>query len=497
MAAACAGQVITQRWAQGAGSGIDHAVAVGTLIAGTDGDVYTFGSDYNGTDTSYLVTRRNNLQSPGSSPIFHAWPDTDDAEIRVPVGLVVSQRSGPDSDPRILVTGTDPSGGKDDIITICYYPDLTVAWTARYSNDDGFGATHDAPVAIMANDSMVFIVGRSEANSGGSDTGVDTVVLAYDVDDGDPVFTDRYETGLTDVPAGAVLVDNVVYTIGTTTGGTYSNMFFLKHDPTATPKRVWANTWALTAFNPVGVAITTLDTQLSHAIYAAGYISAAGTPGNKDWLTMRVDTSDGTLDWITSAMGGTYSGDDRPTAVAALHYKDDQGAGVDAVVVTGHTHDATDGNEFTTMLYLDLLSSGSWQWDEKVTGAFSGGDDRGVQIRAQSRAGGNNPGYIYVTGYKTDASNNRNMYHAKYLAYDPNNIPPAPEVRLRWEKTFPLSGNGSGDDVPFAMDWQLNVYDSTLSNFYPSLFIAGMSVDAQSGSSEEDFITIRYVEESP
>ncbi|MCC6659837.1 MAG: hypothetical protein IT437_03015 [Phycisphaerales bacterium] len=502
MTAACSGQGLVERWNAKADSLLGHAVAVGYLpIAEDDGYVYTFGEQSNGLDTSGYVLRRNDLQDGGNA-IEDTWPVSDDAELRKPVGMVVMPRSiipgtEAEREPLIIVTGTDPNQGRDDIVIIAYSKDLAIRWMKTYSNDTDDNPVDDAPVAIIADDGSdsLYVVGWSDSNGVTSTSGRDTVVLHLQADDGDMTVMDRYSSSgaLSDAPAGATLAGGLLYTVGTTAGGTNSTLFFLKHDPLQSPARVWATTHEDPGYNVVGVGIDALEVVGGYHIYATGYKGPTALAYANDWITMAVNTDTGVLRWITSNLGFNIqvSGDDRPADLAGVHYKTDlpNGYVVDGVAVTGYTYDTGKGNRMTTVHYKDNWDSAELRWAIAEDGAVSGGDDRGLQVAARRAGGFGNQGFIYITGKIEAATGNHDILTVKYGAYNP--------TLYRWPKEYPQSGSGDGDDIPLAIRLDEDVYDSATGFYLPSLIVGGMAFDAVGSASAEDLITIRYVDVGP
>ena len=493
MVAACGAQVtVEQRWAVGENMNVDWVAKV----LGQFDYTFAFGAESNGLNTSWLVTRGYET-STGAPYAAQSWPVTDNAEIRMPCDIAVVRFSIIPTDnylTHVVVTGTSPGlGGSDDIVTICYNGDLTKQlWMARYSNDSEELAFDDAPVAVYADMDIVTVVGTS----GDAANGDDVVVVVYDTDSGDPVYTHRYNSGgaASDVAMDVTRVGSTTYVgASTTTTGGVRSCLFLRYEIAATSQMfLWGTNYGAPGLDYETAAIAMPKVGIDLSCYAAAQVSLAGAP-NKDWLTIKVG-EDGAVDW-QAFLPQNGAGDDRPTDIGAGVRKDHQGGGVYTyrtfVWVTGYTWDSTNGNRFTTAQWEDMgycSTCYEHQWTHRLDDAFTAGDDRGVALDTEPHRMTDDWPACYVTGRIQNASGDLDMYTMSFDADEP--VDPNPKVP-RWDIRH--AGAGGGHDVPTSIWFEPFVPDGVHAS-RKSIFVGGSSFGATSG---EDWKTIRYVEVPP
>lgn len=224
----------------------------------------------------------------------------------------------------------------------------------------------------------------------------------------------------TDIPT-AVAVDsaNNIIVTGYSWQGSNYDVHTIKYDG-VTGAVMWEHSWDNTAVHGDDWA-TAIAIDSSDSIYVAGY-SANGTR-NDDLLILKYPSGGSTPSWVELSDDAAYPNNiNRLTGIAA---------GNGGIAVTGYSSKVgVDFDVLTRKYGIDGTLVREWRYSSP-----GGRDDRGVVVKMDSA------GYVAMSGYLTNAFNNKDIYSAKY---NPDSSTPV------WEKIYNNDG-GSGDDEPQAL----------------------------------------------
>ncbi len=243
-----------------------------------------------------------------------------------------------DGEGRIYVTGRSAggSGQGQDFCTVCYSPEGTELWVARYA---GPAMGDDVPKAIALHPQGGVVVGGTSPGSGVA--GTDVAVVRYD-GDGNELWVKRYDS-----PDGgddacldlAVAGDGTSFAVGScapSSGGTDLLVFQVAPDG--------GSSMALRRNGPGSgddcAAAVVADGRGSVLVAGTEENDAAG--GWNNLLVLKLDCH-GTLLWAES-YDGPDGGRDEARSVAAL-----PGGGVAAA---GFSHGGKSGNDFLTVALI-------------------------------------------------------------------------------------------------------------------------------------------------
>ena len=255
--------------------------------------------------------------------------------------------------------------------------------------------------------------------------------------------------GAGDDTAAAVAVDssdNIIVT-GKVWNGSNYDIRTIKYNG-ATGAEIWVATYDNSGSADTATAIA-VDT--SNNVYVAGY-SFNGT-SRDDFLIIKYPSAGQTPPtltpptWVELYDDTAYpNNDNRIVAIAA---------GSDGIAVTGYSSKGTDFDILTRKYGFDKSAIRSWRYS-----SAGNRDDRGVSVKLNSL------GYVVVTGFVTNASENSDIYTVKY---DPASGTP------QWEQTY--AGNGIDSPKGLWIDSSGDVY------------VAGYTTTM---AGNEDFVTIHY-----
>ncbi|KAF0217382.1 MAG: fibronectin type III domain-containing [Geobacteraceae bacterium] len=223
-----------------------------------------------------------------------------------------------------------------------------------------------------------------------------------------------YGAAGTDV-ATAVAVDSArnIIVAGYAWNGTNYDIHTVKYDG-ATGAVMWEHTYDAASGNdwPTAIAVDG-----SGDIYVAGY--AANGTRNDDFLIIKYLSGGAVPAWVELYDDTAYpNNNNRINAITA---------GVDGIAVTGYSYNGADFDILTRKYGFDKSFVREWRYSSPGSR-----EDRGVAVKMDSA------GYVIITGFFTNAANNKDIYTAKY---NPGSATPA------WEKIYNNNG-GSGDDEP-------------------------------------------------
>lgn len=377
------------------GPASDEDAAVAVAVDET-GAVTVTGTSWGGSSGNDIATLRYGPQGePGWTAVFDGPAGgNDEARALTSVG------------GRVVVTGG--SAGADlltDVIAICYNPDGSAAWTARY---DGPARGNDFGLALApAGDGGVFVAGYTGGDTAGWDflalkygadgtrewaaifgtveedyaTAVagdgrggvyvagssgnpytlswDYLLVKYDAATGETLWTRRYNGPADESDEAAALVvdpaGNVIVT--GTSRGTTGGLDFTTIKYSAAGELLWVVRYD----GPAGGA----DQALALAVDPAGNVYAAGssedTTGDVDGAVVKY-RSDGSLDWVRRYDGPAHGFDEFRTVAV-----DPSGS----VYVAGSSYGSGTRADYVTIKYD---GSGVQQWLERYDGPGSRND---------------------------------------------------------------------------------------------------------------------------
>ncbi len=299
-----------------------------------------------------------------------------------------------DDGNNIYVTGFQKgSGAGNDFITLKYAPDSTQLWTAVYNYSSN---QYDQSNSIALGNGFVVVTGQSDNDptSGNND---DYVTIKYNVSDGSPIWTQRYNgLGNAEDRPVKVLADAAgnVFVTGTSDNGTNFDFVTLKYSS------VGELLWILYGDRGDTDRATDMIADVSGNIYITG--RSQNTAANYDYYTLKYNTV-GSLMWNNVY---DYVEDDRPNRLAF----DPSGN----VLVTGKSD-----QNFTAVTNYDIATvkinntNGLLLWAQRFNGSTNDSDE-GLAIWADAS------GNVYVAGETdTDADpliENHNWTLVKYNA---------------------------------------------------------------------------------
>lgn len=317
------------------------------------------------------------------------------------------------------------------------YSQVTQEWLAVYNGPSG-NRQDEATDIFIDSQGNVYVTGNSEG-TGGID---DYATVKYN-SAGVQQWVARYNgTGNGLDFANAVAVDNFgnVYVTGQTTApGNHRNYTTIKYNAAG------VELWVVHYNGPVSDTDIAYDIALDNNgnVYVTGK-SYGGNTTYDDYLTIKYDSAGAQL-W-TARYNGPGSYNDTPNRLAV----DAQGN----VYVTGSSSGTGTFSDFTTVKYN---SSGAQQWAARYAGNSSD-ISNAIVLDLQ--------GNVYVTGYSTNATPNRDYLTIKYNFAGTQ----------QWEARY----NGAADLADIANGVALDA----LGNVY----VTGQSM----GSANDDYVTIKY-----
>ncbi|OWY25474.1 T9SS C-terminal target domain-containing protein [Sphingobacteriales bacterium UPWRP_1] len=322
-----------------------------------------------------------------------------------------------DAGNNIYVTGFQKgSGAGNDFITLKYAPDSTLLWTAIYNYSSN---QYDQSNSIALGSNFVVVTGQSD-NDPTSGTNDDYVTIKYNMSDGTPVWTQRYN-GLgnaQDRPAKVVAdASGNVFVAGTSDNGANFDFVTLKYS--AVGELLWVQ------YGDRGDTdrATDMIADATGNIYITG--RSMNTANNYDYYTLKYNTN-GSLLWSNIY---DYVEDDRPNRLTL----DPSGN----VLVTGQSD-----QNFTAITNYDIATikinnaNGALTWDQRFAG--TGNDtDEGIDLWCDTS------GNVLVAG-ETDTdpdplSDNHNWILLQYTA----------SGSLNWQQNIDVAGNHH--DVLYSM----------------------------------------------
>lgn len=279
--------------------------------------------------------------------------------------------------------------------------------------------------------------------------GNDYQVAKFKADGTGPAWLPAVFGGSGNDTATAVAVDkyNDILVTGYSWNGSNYDIRTIKYNG-ATGAVVWEQIFDDGAANGDDWA-TSIAVDSAANVYVAGY-SFNGIKLD-DFLLIKYPAAGGAPEWVDLSDDISYQNNhNRFTAVTT---------GEGGIAVTGYSSKGGLDFDIITRKYgFDKTLIREWRYSSP-----GGRDDRGVAVKMDSA------GYVAISGYLTNASNNKDIYTAKYY---PSSDTPV------WEKIFDNDG-GSGNDEPggFWVDGLGDVY------------VSG-STGTLAGNT--DFYTVRY-----
>lgn len=387
------------------------------------------------------------------------WEDfVDGAAHGNDLGMAVAISAAGD----VYTTGQEITSTENSVYRTTMYDgdDGSVVWTATYGPGGGLHKPH----AIAVDDEgYVHVTGESPGNG----LGLDIATLKHepdgDVASGWPRRWHNPSVKSASDDIGYDLVvdgDGNVYVTGTTWNGASGYDY-------ATIRYEGDGTWVWDALengagNGRDVAVDIeLNPPLSEAVDAV-YItdtSYSGGSDGYDYLTIRYDASDGSVDWSSLYDGGT--GTDSAVGCVAL------GRGMYVTGWSEEESETTPKTDYVTIKYNK--SDGSEFWVERYD---ESDDDMAVAIAGTN---GLNGDHIYVTG-RVETSD---VTAIRTVRYDTDGVP-ATDIAGEYD--------GDGDDHPYAIgvDPEVEVQGG---EFRCRIFVVGRTMNA---GGNYDFIILRY-----
>lgn len=318
-----------------------HAIALDPI-----GNVYVTGWITNVGSGVDIVTSK--YTSDGEFLWEKRFTSAGNAEDK-PAGIVADSFN-------VFVTG---SSAGTDYVTIKYRGAAgDTAWVRSYN---GPGGGTDRAIGIVRDDSSnVYVAGWST----GSGTGIDYATLKYD-SSGNLKWEQRYD-GPTSKSDSALAItlragSTDLYVTGTSTDSLY-DFATVKYN-SATGVSSWASRYDAP---PMGRDIArAVVARNASEVYVTG--SSQDSFARYDYLTMRLNASDGTINWLSS-YNGTADADDHAYAI---------GTSGSRVFVTGRSVNTGSYSDVTTLRYN--TGSPNVQWARSYNGSAND-EDVGVAM---------------------------------------------------------------------------------------------------------------------
>jgi PKD repeat protein len=321
-----------QQWANtynGSGNGFDEAYAI---VVDTNSNVYVTGGSDAGSQGSNFVTIKYNTSGVQQWATPYNGPGNS---------IDAATQIGLDAQFNVYVTGHSYGSGTDlDIATIKYNNSGSQQWVSRYNGALSF---FDVPEALFIDNlNNVYVAG---ASYGGLATENDYATIKIN-SAGVQQWAKTFDGPLNDEDKAFDLVvdqNQNVYVTGRSMGanGTAENMLTLKYDASGTI--IWQNTYD----GPSSGYDEAQQMRLgaSGALYVTGYSAGNGT--NNDYLTLKYDTSNGSISW-KARFDGPASNSDQAFAMEI--------DALENIYVTGTSKDPTSNQDFSTIKWCQLTN---------------------------------------------------------------------------------------------------------------------------------------------
>ncbi len=248
-------------------------------------------------------------------------------------------------DSSIYVTGSETSdsyGGSEDIFVMNLDNSGNVIWKYQYG-----GAESDVGQAIAFADNSVYVAGYEMSDNDGGQS--DVFVMKLDTS-GNIIWKKQYGGGGTDRAYSMAVSESYIYLAGYETSdstGGYEDIFVMKLDNGGNVmwKKQYGGTgrdkaYAL-AVDDTSIYVTGEENSDPHAGANSTY------PGEKDLFIMRLDKSNGAVNW-KQQHGGAYNEVGRGIAVSGGYVyavgeesSDPDGGTNDLIVLSLHKHQVT------------------------------------------------------------------------------------------------------------------------------------------------------------
>ncbi|MBI5772253.1 MAG: tandem-95 repeat protein [Verrucomicrobia bacterium] len=425
------------QWTNRYDSAIHGSDQARALAIGGSGDAYVAGyseNSFGGSD--YTLLR---ITSATGANVFAQTYDGPAGSSDDTASSVALDALG-----NIYVTGTSTGVGTGgDIATLKYDAGGSQQWVARFN--DAANGSDEAVATATDSEGNIYVAGKSV----GAATGLDFVVIKHSAA-GLPVWTNRYNgPGNGDDVAVAMAVNAAgsVFLAGSSEG----SIVTLKYALDGTP--LWTNFYAGPLASSAPAALT-LDAA-GNILVTGGSLNASG---NRDYLTLKISTTNGTALW-TNRYDGPGANFDEATALAL-------DAGGNALI-TGNSISAAGDADFATIKING--ATGNNLWVARYNGPVS---DYDLATAIAVDASGN----VLVAGASFGAGFNNDY---AVLKYSSNGSP-------QWTNRF--DGPVNLDDEPraVAVDTGGNVYVTGYSFGSDPLNISDPN------GSVKDFATIKY-----
>lgn len=229
------------------------------------------------------------VRSTGDLVLASLDPATGDERWRVrrPAGFGHAVEASADGS-RVFVAGRSGGGDEADLLVAAYDAGTgDELWAETYD-----GGLLDRAFALAVADDRVWVTGESRGD--GDERDHDAVTLAYDAEDGDLVWSDRYDDGADayswEAGMSIALHDGSVYVSGRR--GYQANTFLAAHDA-ATGEERWRR-----VLDPWGFFSDLVVDPSGRRLYLTGYESFAGDFGLD--RTEAYDADTGGLLWANT-----------------------------------------------------------------------------------------------------------------------------------------------------------------------------------------------------
>jgi uncharacterized delta-60 repeat protein len=407
---------VAQEWVQtynGPGNGLDIAFSV---VVDNSGNVYVAGNSPGSTSANDITTVKYNSAGQQQWVQRYNGPGNSDDGTNGTNAIAV------DGSGNVYVAGWSAGEQNTDYVVIKYNSNGDQQWAQRYN---GLGNGYDAPYGIALDSSgNVYVTGSST----GDGTGSDYTTIKYNTD-GVQQWVQSYNgpgNGYDAALALAVDASGNAYVTGTSTAKNgLPDCATIKYDTNGNQQ------WVKTYDGPSNGTDygNSIAVDASGNVYVTG--SSEGSATNRDYLTLKYDSS-GNQQWaMTYSSAGNNVDEGRSVAV-------DGSGNVYITGVLAYSEGKSSTDDWGTIKYSP---SGAEQWVQTYNGPAAIADEAwSIAVDAK--------GNSYVVGYSHGLTSGSDLTSIKY---DTDGV-------QQWLQAYdsPKHGTDSGFDV--TLDSQGNVY---------------------------------------